>query len=170
MNEILAKISTYDIFNNLVPGAVVAYLLAVLDVYKIDAGSLVTDLVVFYFIGLVVSRIGSLVLEPLLKLIRFVRYAEYPKFIEASRADAKVLLLLEVNNQYRTMLAALLVTAAGYYTKDLAQAYQLTPATIKGSLLIFLCALFLMAYRKQTTYIRRRVEHHAEKAVPVAEK
>ncbi|KAB1086401.1 hypothetical protein F4V91_08125 [Neorhizobium galegae] len=67
MNEILAKISTYDIFNNLVPGAVVAYLLAVLDVYKIDAGSLVTDLVVFYFIGLVVSRIGSLVLEPLLK-------------------------------------------------------------------------------------------------------
>lgn len=160
MNDILAKISSYDIFNNLVPGAVLAFLLSQLGIYTVSTLNVVADLVVFYFMGMVVSRIGSLIIEPLLKLIRFVRYADYKSFLAASQKDEKIAVLLEVNNQYRTFASLLLVAIAAYFGRDLVTHYQVPDSAVKIGLILGLTLLFLLAYRKQTSYIRKRVEYH----------
>ncbi|MGA1802525.1 hypothetical protein [Rhizobium sp. HT1-10] len=159
MSEILAKISSYDIFNNLVPGAILAFLLAVLEIYTIDTNNIVVDLVVFYFLGVVVSRIGSLISEPILRVSHFVRYAEYSAFIAASQKDEKIAVLLEVNNQYRTFIALMLVTITSYFGRDTVLYYGFSDKTVKVSLVAGTAVLFVLAYRKQTSFIKKRVEY-----------
>ena len=60
-------------------------------------------LFLYYFIGLIISRIGSLILEPFLKLIKFVRFADYEDYVMASKSDPKIDLFSEQNNMYRTL-------------------------------------------------------------------
>jgi hypothetical protein len=52
--------------------------------------NVVVGLFLFYFIGMVISRIGSLTIEPVLKKINFLRFAPYSDFIRASQADVKI--------------------------------------------------------------------------------
>lgn len=160
MNEILAKISSYNIFNNLIPGAVLAFLLETFEIYTIDTKSIVTDLIVFYFMGLVVSRVGSLVVEPIAKYVKLVQYADYKDYLSASAKDAKIAILLEENNQYRTFLALILTVIAIYCAKIGFICFELSTFWEYCALTLALLILFAFSYRKQTDYIRRRVDHN----------
>ncbi len=162
MNDIIAKISSYDIFNNLVPGAITAYLLKYLEIYSVDAGNVASDLLIYYFMGLVIGRIGSLFLEPALKKLGFINYAPYSAYVKASSKDGKLATLLEVNNQYRTILAVALTVLCAYFLAYLKRIYDIDPFIIKFLLICFLAVLFLVAYKKQTDFIRRRVESHSD--------
>uniref|UniRef100_UPI0031013A79 hypothetical protein n=1 Tax=Neorhizobium sp. EC2-8 TaxID=3129230 RepID=UPI0031013A79 len=71
MNDILARLSSYDIFVNLVPGALFAAFLSMADIYTLEPSSVVGELVIYYFIGLVISRVGSVIVEPILKPTRY---------------------------------------------------------------------------------------------------
>ena len=59
----------------------------------------------YYFLGLVVSRFGSLVIGPLLKSFSFIKFADYRAFIDASKKDTQIEVLSEANNSYRTLCA-----------------------------------------------------------------
>ena len=59
----------------------------------------------YYFMGLVISRIGSLMIEPTLKKVGFLKSADYSKFVLASKTDNKLDVLSETNNMYRTLCA-----------------------------------------------------------------
>jgi hypothetical protein len=159
MNDILAKISSYNIFNNLVPGAVLAFLLASFQVYTIDTKSVVTDLLIFYFMGLVVSRVGSLVVEPVFKWTGFVKYADYKDYLAASAKDAKIAILLEENNQYRTFVGLILIVAVVVVGKQSISHFGVPKDWVYVSITAALLILFAFSYRKQTSYIRRRIEN-----------
>jgi len=59
MTELLQKLSTYNIFNYLFPGVVFVILLKhVTNIYLI-MNDLVLGMFLYYFFGLVLSRIGS---------------------------------------------------------------------------------------------------------------
>jgi hypothetical protein len=159
MNDILAKISSYNIFNNLVPGAVLAFLLATFEIYTIDTKSIVTDLIVFYFMGLVISRVGSLVVEPLFKLTGLIKYADYKDYLTASAKDARIFILIEENNQYRTLVALIVTVILVYFAKLAVTCFMLSASWVYAGLTVALLVLFTFSYRKQTDYIRKRVEH-----------
>ena len=115
-----------------------------------------------------VSRIGSLVVEPVLKAVRFVTFVEYKKFVEASKADPKIDVLSETNNMYRTFCALFLLLLLVVLFDRFA---PLLPWLVDGSPYIAgvaLVVMFLFAYRKQTAYIVRRVDKavDGEKAGP----
>ena len=116
----------------------------------------------YYFLGLVVSRFGSLVIEPILKKIGFVHFASYRDFVSASKKDDKIEVLSEVNNMYRTLcsLFALLLLLLGYQSIQyhIPQLSRWNP-TIAFVLLI---VLFLLSYQKQTTYVTKRIEANKE--------
>jgi len=153
MKELLDKISSYNIFNYLLPGVLFAAVADTVTSYRFQQA-----VFVYYFLGLVISRIGSLIIEPLLKKVTFVTFAPYGDFVAASQEDPKLEVLSEANNMYRT-LCSLFVAIALLKGYEFLATRLAVPASLSGFLLIgALLVLFLFAYRKQTEYITKRVK------------
>ena len=158
MNELLAKLSSYNIFNYLFPGVVFVVLLRKISGYDFIQKDIVTGAFLYYFIGLIISRVGSLFIEPFLKWIKFLEFAEYSKFVSASKVDAKIDLFSEVNNMYRTLCSLfLLLVVSKAYERYLS---ELSFFKHYGSVLavVLLLLLFIFSYRKQTSYITKRID------------
>lgn len=161
MSNLLEKISSYNIFNYLLPGALFAFIGARVTHYSLMQADLVAAAFVYYFMGLVISRIGSLLLEPVLKKIGFVNFADYGTYVVASKKDATLEVLSEVNNTYRT-LCSLLLSIGSLKIYEIAEMHFNFPSGTDFTVLVVgLLILFLFSYRKQTSYITRRV--HAVK-------
>jgi len=106
---------------------------------------------------MVISRIGSLVIEPFLKWISFIKFSDYNDFIATSQKDHKIELLSEVNNVYRTLIA-MFMSILMLKAYDLLQIRCCIPQWI--SILILLGGLlliFIFSYRKQNQYVSNRV-------------
>src|SRR5690242_15561755 len=108
MKDLLDKLSSYNLFNYLLPGTIFVAGAERVTNYRFRSDSIVIDLFAYYFIGLVISRLASLVVAPLLEKIEFVKFAPYPDYISASDKDAKIDVLSEQNNTYRTLAALFL--------------------------------------------------------------
>ena len=158
MKELLDKLSSYNIFNYLLPGIVFVVLAGKLTHYSLVQPDIVLGAFLYYFIGLVISRIGSLVIEPTLKKLSFVKFAKYKDFVAVEKSDPKLEILSESNNTYRTLSAMfLLLIALKIYEKG----SSYLPGVAKWDtelLVVLLFLMFLFAYRKQTRYITQRVE------------
>jgi hypothetical protein len=155
MKELLDKLSSYNLFNYLLPGTLFAAVAERTSDHRVAQGNIVVELFVYYFIGLVVSRIGSLVLEPAMKRTRFVRFAPYRDFVRACTHDPKIETLSEQNNTYRT-LCALFLALGGLKLYDIGVKWWGLPG--RTLILVALFLLFAFSYRKQTNYVKQRVE------------
>src|SRR5947209_8137066 len=60
MKELLDKLSSYNLFNYLLPGTMFVAGAQRISDHKFKQDSIVVELFLYYFIGLVISRIGSL--------------------------------------------------------------------------------------------------------------
>lgn len=69
MDGLLDKISSYNIFNYLLPCSIFAVVADALTSFHVLQEDIVIGLFLYYFIGLVVSRVGSLVIEPSLRAL-----------------------------------------------------------------------------------------------------
>src|SRR5690606_28635840 len=117
----------------------------------------------YYFIGLVISRIGSLIVEPLFKKIKLLKFAEYSEFITASEKDHNIETLSESNNMYRTLVALFLTLLLSKLYLFVSIKYEWSQNTGFYILAILLLIMFILAYRKQTNYITKRIRHHLKK-------
>lgn len=158
MKDFMDKLSSYNLFNYLLPGVLFAAFAERLTSHHIIQDDIVVTLFLCYFVGMCVSRIGSLIIEPILKATSFVRFAPYSEFVKASQADAKLEVLSEANNTYRTLfslfvsLLVLTLFDAGMRALDVSQ----RASTI--ILCALLALLFAWSYRKQTSYITNRIK------------
>jgi hypothetical protein len=163
MESVLEKISSYNIFNYLLPGALFSYVLPMVTTYNVDQKNLILAAFVYYFVGMVISRIGSLFVEPPLRKIGFLKFSDYSDFVRASAHDEKLETLSEVNNTYRTLcaliLSLVLAWAYGAAGQEWPVLLPLTPYLLGG----FIFVLFIFSYRKQTSYITKRVNAHKHK-------
>lgn len=157
MSEILDKISSYNIFNYLLPGILFAVMADTLTTYSLIQEDIFVGIFVYYFIGLVLSRVGSLVIEPILKKIKFVKFAPYDDYVKASKEDALIETLSETNNTLRTM-CSLFVFMLGLLILDgIASSNPTVAESAPYVVAVLLLVLFLFSYRKQTKYIFDRV-------------
>lgn len=162
MKELLDKISSYNLFNYLLPGVLFAVLADIFTSYAFIQGDIIVGVFVYYFMGLVISRVGSLIIEPTLKSLSFVEFASYDEFLSVSKKDAKLEVLSEVNNMYRTF-CSLFVLLAFLKIYDLLAARFPLMAFLSSYILVgVLLVLFTFAYRKQTQYITKRIESGKE--------
>lgn len=157
MKDMLEKLSSYNIFNYLLPGVIFVVVAEALTSFHFVQKDIVHGVFFYYFIGLVVSRVGSLVVEPLLKRIRFIHFAPYPDFVAASKEDEQLLVLSEANNMYRTLCALFMILAALKGYERLASRFPQVQQWAVGLLVIALFALFSFSYRKQCQYITKRI-------------
>lgn len=162
MKDLLDKLSSYNIFNYLLPGVLFAALVSKMTIYPLVQSDIVIGVFLYYFLGLVVSRFGSLVIEPILKKTGFVHFASYRDFVSASKKDDKIEVLSEVNNMYRTLcsLFVLLLLLLGYQSiqSRIPELSQWNPAIA----FVLLIVLFLLSYQKQTAYVTKRIEANKE--------
>lgn len=158
MKDILQKLSTYNIFNYLLPGIVFVALLRMLTSYNLVIKEVVIGAFLYYFIGMIISRIGSLIIEPVLKKTSLVKFSDYRKFISASKKDEKIELFSEVNNMYRTFLSMFMILLLVVIYENFSSLVNISQfaKTIIG--LIVPIIIFLFSYKKQTSYINKRID------------
>lgn len=105
MEIIISALGPYGIIINLIPG-ILFYLLAPLEFQStVNIDNSIFLFVFCYFIGLILNRIGSLIISPMAQIVGFIKYAPYDQFLQAeevekSRAEHKLQTLVTVNNFY----------------------------------------------------------------------
>lgn len=156
MEGLWEKISSYNIFNNLFPGALFIYLLERSTGVMLSTDEIVKNITLYYFTGLIIGRIGSIIVEPLLKCIRIVKFVPYSDYISASLKDSKIELLQETANMYRTLFSMSLLFVlslffVGFFTGG---SYPLSKC-----LSLFFLIIFISSYVKQIRYITSRVNN-----------
>jgi hypothetical protein len=158
MKELLDKISSYNLFNYLFPGVLFVIISKEFTKYNFIQQNEILGVFLYYFIGMIISRVGSLVIEPILKKTSFLKFSDYKNFISASKKDEKIELFSEINNTYRTITAMifLLVILKGYnYLETILNIPKSTTSLIGITLLLI---MFLFSYSKQTNYISKRID------------
>ena len=157
MKSILEKLSSYNIFNYLFPGFLFVIVGEKLTSVPLFYEKWFIGIFLYYFYGLVISRIGSMVVEPILKRFQFVQFADYKDYVAASKLDSKIEIFSEQNNMYRTLCSLTLVLiflkAADKIKDALSWGADVNSFIFLAGLLI----LFLFSYRKQTRYVVQRV-------------
>ena len=164
MDKIFDKISAYQFLNYMIPGSLFLVLVDVLGIYDLPLDNVLFTLLGGYCSGMILSRIGSLVLEKILKKWNVVAFAPYADYKDAEAEDPKVKILSTENNTYRTFLSTFLTLLLlfGLNMIPYVSEFMHTPWMIL-IILFLLTILFLFAYRKQTSYVRKSVEHIVNK-------
>lgn len=157
MKDLIDKIGSYNLFNFLFPGVIFVVLLEECTHYSLIQNDLIIGIFVYYFTGMAISRVGSVLVEPVLKKIKFVNFIEYTKFIEASKKDPKIELHSETNNMYRTLTTMFLVLLISKTYEALSEIFLFLEHFKMVILVCVLFAMFLFAYRKQTNFVVKRV-------------
>lgn len=165
IEQIFDKFSQYNFLTNILPGTVLCIIFKYLVGYDLIPDDYYQAGIVFYFVGMVNSRVGSLIVEPILKAISWVKFASYPELLQAEKEDAKLTLLSQENNVFRSYISVMFISIVGYIYKncpfDLRQFLSDEPLVLILSLFV----LFLFAYRKQTSFVKKRVDNFMKKKV-----
>ena len=163
MKAILEKLSAYNIFSYLLPGLLFVSLGERLTSFSLIQRSWIVGIVLYYFIGLVISRVGSLIVKPLLERIGFVKEAPYEDYVEASESDSRIGILSAQNTMFRT-LCAMCIMLMGLKIGEKVMGILPWGADAYDSIvLVSLFMLFLFSYRKQAQDVVRRVRYVGEK-------
>lgn len=162
MKDILEKISSYNLFNYLLPGVIFSVLGQRLGIIALPKADVIVLAFLYYFIGMVVSRVGSLIMEPILKKLRIIKYSPYTDYLKASEKDVKMAGMVEANNTYRTLAATFFALVIGLAVISLADKLGLSVETREYWLAGSLFVLFVFSFRKQSAFIVSRVTHYVD--------
>lgn len=152
------KLSQYNFLTNILPGTVLCLILkhSGYDIIPFDNWFLTG--IVFYFIGMVNNRFSSLVIEWICKKIHFTTFAPYKSFVIAEKKDSKITTLSMENNIFRSYISVFTLSLIALLYKNLSSKIIFLAQCQDVFLLVCLLVLFGFSYRKQTNYIRKRVE------------
>lgn len=173
MEELINKISSYQLFNSLAPGIVFNFMLPkVLNINILEDVSIIEKLIMCYFFGILIGRIGSLIVEPVLEKTKIVRRANYKDYVSAEKVDSEIKVLSEVNTMYRNMATVffvlLVILGIQFIFGDNAiLIIEMFKANFMNNTKIYISissfVLLVLAYRKQTNYITKRIEQALKK-------
>lgn len=179
MESLINKISEYEVLNNFFPGIIFCYLVNRFTPFNISSGNEFVNLFVYYFVGLIIGRLGSIILEPIFyhgdqptnedfeKIIAGEEYKPKNKplvlrtpgkyYYAAEKTDKTIPTLNSKNNMYRSFIALFICFL-------LVKVYSITLYRYcKVSNLVLLLAgsaalviLFIFSFKKQTDYIMKR--------------
>lgn len=168
IKSISEKISSYNIFNNLFPGIIFCSILTKNTRFSFSTDNILEQFFIWYFIGIIISRIGSIYVESSLKRIKFknkpyIVFADYKQYIAASEEKPFIATLSETNNIYITIIALLISTGVTYLYDIFLFDWIENKFAIGNEITIiiigmFLIILFIKSYKKQTDYVRKQVE------------
>lgn len=158
IDKVVNQVSSYNLFNYLLPGTIFCVLMHKMFGFPFLIENLFAAFFFYYFVGLVISRIGSLTIEPILLKVKFVRYQPRSDFQRASKLNKMIPILSEVNNTYRTLISLPLCIGVYYAGSRLALLMELPAIAYHIGFLIAIFVLFVFSYRKQTRYLTQSIK------------
>ena len=163
MQAILEKLSAYNIFSYLLPGLLFVSLGERLTSFSLIQRSWIVGIVLYYFIGLVISRVGSLIVKPILERVGFVKEAPFEDYVEASASDSRIGVLSTRNNLFRTLCAMVMMLIGLKIGEKVIGILPWGADVYDFIFLVGLFVLLLFSYRKQAQAVVRRVGYVREK-------
>lgn len=163
MGEFIKKISSYNIFNYLFSGIIFCAIVERFTQYKIMQNDIFTYIFICYFIGLSISRVGSLILEPMLIKFNILKSYDYKDYLETSKNDNEIKIFLEIANMYRTFLSMFIVFSIVKIYEFISIKYEINSTIVKIFFTVGFIVLFLCSYIKQSKYIVNRIKFYKNK-------
>ena len=158
------KLDAYNLVANLVPGAALTYALNLSGFPTPPPGDILAFLLTAFVAGVTVNRLGSLVLDPILRSERwaFLKSKDYKSFVTSERDDSKLEILVANAGLYRTFFTAGVVYFGLFGLGRLADHFGVSEQSTLWILLIFAMIVFLLALRKEDDYIQQRLSMKAK--------
>ena len=157
MEKFIDKLDEYNIFNYLFPGVIFTYLLKYYVGIDIFQENIIEMLFIYYFMGSIISRIGSIIVEPILIKCKFIQYAPYETYNKVCKDDKKISQFLVANNMYRTICSGASLLLFIKLFKEIIVMINISVNLTNTVLIILIMVLYLFAYKKQTKIIFERV-------------
>ncbi len=158
MGNVIEKLDSYQIMTNLLPGALLGIALRFSFKLSLPTENIGEEILAYYFMGLVINRIGSLLVKPILVKAKFIQEISYSDYLKAVKVDVKLDVLSETNNFFRSILTCFLLLPIVGLMRMLIEKSNWAEKCWKGSVIVFLIGIFLFAYRKQTDIVKKRAE------------
>jgi len=98
------------------------------------------------------------VVEPVLKKLSFVVFVDYKKYVATEKHDPKIDILLETNNTYRTLCSLFIIVFLFKIYNFIELKYAVISDYAVYALIGVLFIIFLLSYKKQTEYIKKRID------------
>lgn len=163
VKSLIEHFSKYEFIANLIPGTILGIFLQFVIGWNFLSEQFFYAFVELYFIGLIANRVGSLIIEPLLKRWKFITHCDYPKYLEAEKNDNKISVLNADSNMYRSFVAVFLISFLAYFYRLLWDRCLFLREYYAIILILALLALFAFAYRKQCKTIVKRAKYNIDK-------
>ena len=155
MEKLIDKLTSYNLFTNLLPGVMYCLLSDKLLNTSLIQPDIVIGVFFYYFCGMAIS---------LLKATKFVTFSKYEHYLNAISKDPQIGTLLETNNTYRSIVALFAcILLTGAWTAAVAKFPEFE--AISGYAFVAIALLlFLLAYSKQNNYIKSRIDAQLNQA------
>lgn len=153
VKSIIDKLSTYQFFNFIYPGAVFLGLLKFKEVQLPMLENVWWFLLASYFLGMMISRFGSIVIEWISEKAKWITKYDIKAYAKHLKADSFTGVLLELANIYRTLcsmgIILMICTIVGYNGADKCCMILLE---------VVFVALFWMSFIKQYHYLLNKLK------------
>lgn len=161
MEKIIEKVDSYNIFTNLIPG----FLLLIFNEYyfNLKGFSIVEQIIISYFIGQTLNRLGSIFIGRVLLKITKEKGENYNKYIKASRSDEMINKLLQERNTYRTICTLLIVCIVEIPISKIITSVKISHDIIIVFILIILITIYSISFCKYNKFIADRVRNSTKK-------
>jgi hypothetical protein len=158
LKDVVDKVSSYNIFNYLLPGflfnAILCKTTHIMECKDLE----MTLIVLMYFEGLIISRIGSMVIEELLLKYGLIKKINTDVLFTKFKNNSKLEVIFEAMNMYRS-LASMTILLSLFTFYDITINRQYSCLGLVYTLLEFLLfVLFVFSFVKQ----RNKVLHCLE--------
>lgn len=157
MDKFFEKLDNYNLFTNIIPG----YLLIVFNVYYFDISNVnyLELILLAYFVGQTLSRVGSIMIGPLLLKITNEDGETYKKYISACDIDSKIETLMQERNMYRTFCSLAIVCILEILLDKILSVISISNDFVFVLLLIFVVVIYGISFCKHNKYITARVRN-----------
>lgn len=158
------KLDAYNLVANLVPGAALVYALNFSKFPTPSPDDLGAFLLVSFVAGVMTNRLGSLVLDPLLRNLKFLHKKDYKAFVLSQRVDPKLDTIVANTGLYRTFVAAALIFIFLLISDGLIDYFMLSGEVVFIMFVVMGLLVSLFALRKEDNYIHERISAKDEEA------
>lgn len=167
MEHFFNKLENYNILNYILPAIVFDIgCRYYINIKIIPTDNILISIFIYYFLGLVISRIGSLIIKPLLWKLKILdkKYSsDNIAFYKAEEQDPKIKILFTDYNMYRNFIATFVLLLVSKLAYEIKNWLNINSTIICTIVFILLLVLFIMSYKKQLCYIHNRIENTKSK-------
>lgn len=151
---IIDRVSSYQFFNFVYPGLLLSGVFDIYDVVDVFSLNIWYVLLISYSLGMLASRIGSIVIENIFVCCKWMERFDYDEFNKAEKSNSKVSLHLEISNMFRTISAtSLLILIARVANCIYDFGFSMPWGIVLIVLAIFI--LFCFSFTKQYEYLKK---------------